>query len=155
LISQVAGRAGRAHGQGRVVIQTLHAELPAIDYAVRHDYRGFAASELPMREDLDYPPFSHLALFVLRHRDLGRVQRAARTLADRLESLRAETDWPGRLRGPTEAPIARIRDQHRMHVLLAAPHGGQMQRWLAEARRRGLLKLDVDWIVDVDPLALL
>ncbi|MCG3178083.1 MAG: Primosomal protein N' [Phycisphaerae bacterium] len=156
LISQVAGRAGRAHGQGRVVIQTLHPELPAIDYAVRHDYRGFADSELPNRKDLGFPPFGRLALFVLRHREEPRAHEAGRALADGIEALRIETGVGGRVRGPMVAPIARIRDQCRIHLLLQAESAEGLQRWLAEARRRGLLdRIKVEWIVDVDPLALM
>lgn len=164
LVSQVAGRAGRTGegGEGRVVIQTLHADLPAIDFAVRHDYRGFAECELPSRQALGYPPFGRLALFILRHRDLPKVEAAGRELAERLESVRLglagqlpnSGSVDGRIIMSGQARISRIRDQFRVHVLLRAADAAQMQRWLAEARRQGALDLPVSWVVDVDPLEL-
>jgi primosomal protein N' (replication factor Y) len=156
LICQVAGRAGRKHGQGRVVIQTLHGDLPAVHYATQHDYVGFADSELPLRRDLGFPPFGRLALFVLRHGNPTKVRGAASALADRLKTLLDELVIPeGRVRSPTVAPIARIRNQYRYHLLIQTRDGDGLRHWLSEARRRGLLELPVDWIVDVDPLALM
>ncbi|MDD4890826.1 MAG: primosomal protein N' [Phycisphaerae bacterium] len=157
LVSQVAGRAGRSGegGEGRVVIQTLHAALPAITFAVKHDYRGFAEHELPARKELGYPPFGRMALFVLRHRDREKVLLAADELAKKLTEIRAAAGLPGRILGPGPAPIERIRDQFRFHVLLQSPRADLMQRWLAEARRQGALDLAVEWVVDVDPLAVM
>ena len=160
LVSQVAGRAGRAAAEGeanpgRVVIQTLHADLPAIQFAVKHDYRGFADSELPARKMLGYPPFGRLALFILRNRDRDKVETAARNLAAKLEKIRAAGGLDGRIIGPVIAPISRIRGQFRFHVLMRAGDATTMQRWLAEARRQGELDLPVEWVVDVDPLALM
>ncbi len=62
LLVQVAGRAGRRERPGRVLIQTRTPEHPAIQFAARHDVRGFWARELVDRREVGYPPFSRLAL---------------------------------------------------------------------------------------------
>ena len=43
LLLQVAGRAGRGHRGGRVIIQTSSPDHPAVEFATRHDYEGFVA----------------------------------------------------------------------------------------------------------------
>ena len=60
----IAGRAGRAEQNGQVIVQTLHAEEPAIRFALTHDYDGFAAGELALRKEIGYPPFSRMVRFI-------------------------------------------------------------------------------------------
>jgi primosomal protein N' (replication factor Y) len=62
LLSQTAGRAGRAQEGALVIFQTQNPEDPIIRYALTHDYRGFAQMELSERRDALYPPFCKLAL---------------------------------------------------------------------------------------------
>ncbi len=61
LITQVAGRAGRADKPGKVVIQSYTPEHPVIDFAARHDYPGFYEYEIAMRRAALFPPFSLFA----------------------------------------------------------------------------------------------
>ncbi|MEG1548607.1 MAG: primosomal protein N' [Clostridia bacterium] len=58
LITQVAGRAGRAEWPGYVVIQTYSPEHPAITLAAKHDYKGFYEHEIIARRMAMFPPFS-------------------------------------------------------------------------------------------------
>ena len=60
LVAQLAGRAGRGAGGGRVLVQTLAPDAPSIVRAARHDADGFLAGELARREALRYPPFATL-----------------------------------------------------------------------------------------------
>src|SRR4051794_34389215 len=60
LVAQPAGRSGRGPRGGRVLVQTLAPEAPAIRHAALHDAEGFLAAELERRRALGYPPFSHL-----------------------------------------------------------------------------------------------
>ena len=64
LVAQLAGRAGRGPGGGRVLVQTLAPDAPSIAAAARHDADGFLDGELARREALRYPPFSHLIRIV-------------------------------------------------------------------------------------------
>lgn len=59
-IVQVAGRAGRALVTGDVVVQARHVTHPAIVSSLKMDMFSFAEQELKFREELCYPPFSHL-----------------------------------------------------------------------------------------------
>lgn len=58
LITQVAGRAGRADKPGRVIIQSYTPEHPVIEFASHHDYPGFYQYEIALRRAALFPPFS-------------------------------------------------------------------------------------------------
>ena len=49
LIAQLAGRSGRGEAGGRVLVQTLAPDAPAIEAAARHDTPGFLVGELERR----------------------------------------------------------------------------------------------------------
>jgi len=117
LLTQVAGRAGRAELSGRVILQTYSPEHPAITFALAQDFEGFAASELPFREGLGYPPFAALTLY-RAEADTPREAREA------LDGFRQRLSVPGlRVLGPLEAPVPRVRDRWRMHLLLKGSRG--------------------------------
>ena len=59
LVTQVAGRTGRGERGGRVLVQTLSPEHPAIIAAARHDFALFAQAGTP-----DPPRIRLLAVWV-------------------------------------------------------------------------------------------
>ena len=150
LLTQVAGRAGRADRPGRVLVQTSNPDVPCIRMALAGDEEGFYREELAIRERLGYPPFAELIRLVTSSSDPQRAQAAGRHLVERLASYFAA----GELHGP--APLPRLRSRHRWQVMVAARQGerartiiGQALEQLGEPyRRRGVVLL-----VDVDPLS--
>lgn len=58
LITQVAGRSGRAGDKGKVVLQTYSPENYILRYAVSYDYEAFFENEVKMRKAALYPPYS-------------------------------------------------------------------------------------------------
>jgi primosomal protein N' (replication factor Y) len=160
LLTQVAGRAGRGEGRGRVVVQTYEPEHPALVHLVDHDVDSFAAAELAAREQLRYPPFSRLVRFRLEHEE----ERTAFDLIHDVEATlkkagaRLSTWW--RLAGPAPCPIERIAGRTRVQLLLftaevtarsqllhATRHDAELHRRLERARAR--------FVIDVDPANLL
>src|SRR5262249_56251923 len=93
LVTQLAGRSGR-DAPGSVIVQTFQPDAAPFAFAVRHDVSGFLERELARREELGYPPFSHLVSLVVSGPDPVRVQRVLNDLRDAL-SRRAP-----RLRSP-------------------------------------------------------
>jgi primosomal protein N' len=47
--------------QGNILVQTAYQDQPAIEMALKNDYVGFYNSELKVREDTGYPPYTKLA----------------------------------------------------------------------------------------------
>ncbi len=115
LITQVAGRAGRGEIPGRVVVQALMPEHYSVTAACAHDYEAFAAEEIELRREVEFPPFSRLILLELSGTDQAALMASAGEVAALLaEHTPPETD----VLGPVEAPIARVRGRHRAHILL-------------------------------------
>jgi primosomal protein N' (replication factor Y) len=115
LLTQVAGRAGRAELPGRVILQTYSPEHPAIVHAVAQDFEAFAAAELPYREAMAYPPYSFLTVFRAETEDPLEGQRLLAALAIRLAQV------PGlRILGPMEGPIPKLRDRYHWRLILKA-----------------------------------
>jgi primosomal protein N' (replication factor Y) (superfamily II helicase) len=73
-VLQVGGRAGRELVTGDVIIQTRSADHYALIHAARSDYAGFAEEELRFREDLNYPPFSHIILVRTESKDRAKAE---------------------------------------------------------------------------------
>jgi primosomal protein N' (replication factor Y) len=158
LLVQVAGRAGRGESPGRVLVQTYDSDHHAITFAARHDVMGFLERELRDRKELQYPPFSRMALARVDGLDEKATQEATAELARVARAVARGTDGPDKLHvlGPSAAPIAKVRNRYRFRVLLRSTS--------RESLRRGALALhaaiaglprNVRVAIDVDPVGLL
>ena len=116
LITQVAGRAGRGELPGRVLIQTYHPHHYALRHACAQDFDAFFDEEINYRKNLSYPPFVALASLLVHGEDLTRVQATAAEIRRALDD--ANTERHVRVLGPAPAPLARLRGEHRMQILL-------------------------------------
>jgi primosomal protein N' (replication factor Y) len=125
LITQVAGRAGRGDRPGRVLIQTYHPHHYALRHAVAQDYAGFYEEEIRHRRNHQYPPFVSLALLLTRHNDANRAYEVAQQVRHAL--VESDTDRSCRILGPAPAPLARLRNEFRFHVLVKSRSRKQMR----------------------------
>ncbi len=153
LIVQVAGRAGRGDEPGEVVVQTLQENEPAIVFATKHDYDGFAARELPLRQETGFPPFSRMVRLVVRHANVEKAHEAAVKLGEELRAiLPAGT---ATMLGPQEAGVLKLNDQFRFTVLLVAAKAGAVQQALWPHMERLSRHLGAELYADADPVNLL
>ncbi|WP_449446803.1 primosomal protein N' [Thermomonas brevis] len=148
LLVQVAGRAGRAHKPGEVLLQTHHPEHPLLQTLVTGGYHAFAGAELAMREAAGFPPFAHLALL---RAEAKHAEPPMRFLHEAKEALHA---FPVDASGPLPAPMPRRAGYQRAQLILSAAQRRDLHAALdalvpvlhasPEARR-------VRWSLDVDP----
>jgi primosomal protein N' (replication factor Y) len=148
LLTQLAGRAGRGERPGKVVLQTFHPEHYAIQAALRHDDAAFAEQELRFRKAFAYPPYSRMALVLVRDRDRARGFDRIRELARRVERAGA----PLRLTGPAPAPLERLKGEWRFQLVLRSRSGRDLRAALNAALAG---RVDPSLVVDVDPYQLL
>ena len=87
LITQVAGRAGRADVPGRVIVQTYDPEHYGIRLAAEQDYRAFYTRESAHRRAALYPPFTVIARIIYSAREREAAQAAAEAEARLREQL--------------------------------------------------------------------
>lgn len=150
LVTQVAGRTGRSERGGRVLVQTLDPEHPAIVAAAKHDYQMFARAELPSREAGGYPPFGSLIRVVVRGESEPLVVAAAEEFANR---LREATEVPGlRVLGPAPAPLAKLRGAYRYHAQAHSPDGASLRGAVSSVLSKLRLPEGIHLVVDVDPV---
>ena len=158
LLTQVAGRSGRSHLRGEVLIQTVQAEHYALRHAVGHDYRSFYDEEVRFRQELRYPPVTRLVLIEATGKNEHAVAAAAESVA---KTLRRTQTSGVEVLGPAEPPIARLRNLYRRHILIkgdkrADPSGEGIRRLLASIVSNDAKgRKDVKVTVDVDPFGML
>ncbi len=164
LLTQVAGRAGRADLPGEVIIQTFRPDHDAVQCARAHDYVGFYKREALARDRMGYPPYRRLARLRFESKNKHLAAKSAAWAASWLRGRRAptagraaEADEVEHL-GPAPAPVLRIRGIWRYHMILKA----KSSRRLGEAIRSLAAEFDgeaafssVHLAVDVDPISLM
>jgi primosomal protein N' (replication factor Y) len=152
LIAQVAGRTGRGDQGGRVLVQTSSPDDPVIRAAARHDYAGFAASELQHRRELELPPYTHLARVILRATSDGLAQSEVRRIAALVRDAAARVAPEVKLVGPAPCPILKLRGHYRYHFRIQAAEMEPLQRLWRAVRPNLAPAADVELTIDVDPL---
>ncbi|MEJ7577291.1 MAG: primosomal protein N' [Pyrinomonadaceae bacterium] len=128
LLTQVAGRAGRGELAGRVLIQTFHPEAYALRHACAQDYDAFYREEIQYRKSLGYPPFSSLASLLVHGDDLTRTQTTAALIRQALDD--ANRDRACKILGPAPAPLARLRGEHRIQILVKSSNRTRLRETL-------------------------
>ncbi len=115
LLSQLSGRAGRGATPGEVVIQSRLPNHDVLTRVLNHDYAGFADEELERRQSPVFPPWTRLARVLLR---AGRAEHAMEEAIRLARWLPRAVARGAEVLGPAPAPIERIQDEYRWHLLL-------------------------------------
>ena len=130
LITQVAGRAGRADKEGKVIVQTYDPDHYGIQLAANQDYRAFYHKESNFRRSALYPPFTQIVRIVYAGKLEKDVQRAAeadeKTLNEWLEKQGMKMDVV-QLRA-VQAPISMLRGEYRWQLFLKMYFKGDLNR---------------------------
>ena len=153
MMAQVAGRAGRKGGRGKVILQTRNPELPVIGEVVRNDYKTFYKELFEERRMFHYPPFYHLVCVYLRHRNAQVADDAAADMARLLRGMLGE-----RVLGPDRPSVARVKTMSIRKIIIKLEAGISLPR-VRECLRAQLALLmqnkryaTLETYYDVDPL---
>jgi len=121
LLTQVAGRAGRAEKPGEVLVQTYNPDHYAIVAAQKHDYVAFYEQEIRARRHNLYPPFVELANIVFQDEDEQKALNTARRAAVCLQDMGVFFKTGDvQFLGPAPAPLHKLRGRYRYQMLLKA-----------------------------------
>ena len=115
LLTQVAGRAGRAEKAGQVLIQSYNPNHYAIRFAKDQDYEGFYAYEMGIRRQLGYPPYYFTIGITLSHK---REEEVVKRAYEVMEILRSGLSDASIILGPTPKPIARTHNLYHYQILI-------------------------------------
>ena len=173
LLTQVAGRSGRAELEGKVIIQTYMPEHYCISAAQKHDYSSFYAQEVEARGALRYPPFSHVGTLLLRGKDEEQVQEAAQVVRDQLQEWLTDQQTPTaqpdekndnvgetvvEILGPAPAPLSKIEGKFRWHFLLrsnSVERISQLLKQLTDEPPVAIKSNAIECVIDIDPTSIL
>ncbi|MDR3316373.1 MAG: primosomal protein N' [Coriobacteriales bacterium] len=152
LLEQVAGRAGRAEKDGRVIVQTYWPEHVAIRAAAAHRRALLLEDERATRSELGYPPYARLANILIWGKELKAVTSEALKLAQQIE---VECPEHLQLLGPSPCVLARRQGNQRWHILIKAPVGADIPGMLAPVLKARKTTPGVNVAADIDPYDLM
>jgi primosomal protein N' (replication factor Y) len=115
LLTQVAGRAGRAAKPGQVIIQTYNPDHYAIRLAAKQDYEAFYRREMFFRHEGNYPPYYYTVLISCASET---EKNSAKTAFAIQRQLLAHLHKPTIVLGPTPAAISRVKRKYYYQILV-------------------------------------
>ncbi len=159
LLTQVAGRSGRAAKQGEVLIQTENPSHFVLQQVLRNDYKAFYERELQLRKKGAYPPFTRLALIETKSPNATASNRAIKNYHTYLK----QTGKHLQILPPSEAILAKLKGEYRFQILIKSfrsvdPSGKLLHKAIREANSlyNARSKFStVKLIIDIDPVSVL
>lgn len=162
LMTQMSGRSGRhvkeSESPGKVIIQTYNTEHESIQFSKNHDYEGFAEVELNNRKQLNYPPIHKLVALRIQSTSLDIVKNTANQLFLRSQMLKEKYAAYNEIEilGPSAAPLAKLRNQFRYHLLLKCAQPKNLNQFVRSlVGNSKWIPKQTKVVVDIDPLNLL
>ncbi|MGB6977392.1 MAG: primosomal protein N' [Gammaproteobacteria bacterium] len=151
LITQVAGRAGRAAKAGEVMLQTHHPDHPLLQQLLREGYQPFSQTLLGERQAAQLPPFAYLTIISA---EALQQQEPLQFLQVVAEIARANAGTEVQVLGPIPALMERRAGHYRAQLLLRSNLRRSLQDVLKQLINR-ISTLEtarkVRWSIDVDP----
>ncbi|MCB4947665.1 primosomal protein N', partial [Streptococcus mutans] len=148
LLTQVAGRAGRANKPGEVLIQTYNPNHYAIQLAREQDYEAFYRYEMRIRKALSYPPYYFTVGLTLSHKDEQEVIKKSYEIVTLIKE--GLTDKI-KILGPTPKPVARTHNLYHYQIIIKYRFEDQLEIVLnhildlTQAKENKKLRLIIDY----------
>lgn len=152
LITQVAGRAGRAEKPGEVIIQTYQPEHPLLNLLLRDGYPTFAKTLLQDRKECYLPPYVYFTLWRAQANNKNLVEEFLQAAKEIALSLNAEKNL--QILGPIPAIMEKKAGQFHFQLLLQSNKRStlhQINQKILEKILTLPISKKVRWSIDVDP----
>lgn len=118
LLTQVAGRSGRAEELGKVVLQTYSPENLVLRQAIRYDYKAFFNQEISIRKATAFPPFTDVVRVLISGEDEENVMDVTKAIYGELMIIYHENKDKFRFFGCMKAPLKRLQNKYRYQILM-------------------------------------
>lgn len=157
LLTQVAGRAGRGDFEGKVYFQTYTPDFYALENAKNQDYLDFYHTEIDLRNELAYPPFSQIIRLVASSKNMFRAERLCQEIALKLNEITDKQGISERLEilGPAPCLIGRIKDEYRFQIIIKNRLEERGHFFITSFIQKIIIPDDIKFIVDIDPIDML
>jgi primosomal protein N' (replication factor Y) len=150
LITQVAGRAGRAELPGTVILQTFLPQHPLLHLAAKHDYTSFYEKELEERELFSFPPFCRLIKIAFKGPKEQDVSMEGGAFRQALIKLAPEqTEFLPLL----PSAHAKVKDLYCYQFLVKTLHIQPLADLIAQLRTQFTPAKGINLFIDIDPIS--
>lgn len=117
LITQVAGRAGRADKEGEVVLQTHTPSHYVYRQITDYDYKGFYKREISLRQAAKYPPFAKVLRVMAASDNEDSVKRVIKNIYEKIKVIKDNNKDNFIYLSVMKSPVSRIKNKYRYQVL--------------------------------------
>jgi primosomal protein N' (replication factor Y) len=118
LITQVAGRAGRADKTGEIYLQTYVPKHYVYTLASYYDYTAFYQKEINLRKTTKYPPFTKILRILITSTDENLAKNITKVYYDKVRQVQADMPKSFCYLGAMRSPVGRIQNKFRYQVLV-------------------------------------
>ncbi|MBM5782471.1 MAG: primosomal protein N' [Pelagibacterales bacterium] len=146
LLKQVIGRAGRRKEQGSVFIQTYNPQNLIFEKIIKQDKAGFYNFEISNRRNLNMPPFSKMASFVISAFE----EKNALSFAKKLISV-FPFDENIELLGPAQMPILKLKNRYNYRVFVKTSKKINLQKLILDVMKNLEIPTNIRVKIDIDP----
>jgi primosomal protein N' (replication factor Y) len=127
LLMQVAGRSGRSHRGGEVIVQTFSPSHYAVQAAAKHDFAGFYKAEMKIRRQLRFPPYRRLMNVMIDSMSQKTALQTIRRLAMIPKKAADAEGVDLTVMGPSAAPLAKIKGRYRFRFLMLSSNAAHLR----------------------------
>ena len=146
----MAGRSGRRNTPGQVILQTYNPNHPVIKAVQNGNYEDFVHQELKHRQRYNYPPFGKVVLVRTQSLKASKALQVAEEIKRKIQSQKKI-----QILGPAPAPLYRLRNKYRYHLLLKSSHPTVLKQMTGEITDMTFRQKAVQISVNVDPVYML
>ncbi len=153
---QVAGRAGRGHAAGRVMIQTAHVGNPYLHLIRQHDFEQFYRYCSAERNLAKLPPFAYIALWRAESTDDTASLKFLQFVSHCGHKILTRQSITGiMIMDPISSPMEKRAGKFRAQLLVQAAQRKSLHQliapWLKEIETASASR-KVRWSIDIDPM---
>lgn len=149
LITQVAGRAGRADATGRVILQTRSPRHYIYRFVREYDYLAFFKKESNLREVTKYPPYSKILRILVKSHSQEVAKEVVMGYYEKVKKLQQTEPNKFYYLGVMKSPVGKIENQYRYQVLLRVEKNYNIEETLNQLVKVHSQKVSV--FVEVNP----
>ena len=150
LITQVAGRAGRAEAVGRVFLQTFRPKHYVYRLASCYDYAKFLEMELSTRQATNFPPYTTIVRILVTGEEDTTIKQYIASVMKKLRTREGELEYLGAMR----SPLGRLMNKFRYQILVRFGARDGILDWIDEVIKGEETKKSMNVFLEINPQSL-
>ncbi len=149
LVTQVAGRAGRANNDGYVILQTYAPKHYVYRFATNYDYTSFYEKEVNLRQTTGFPPYSTIVRILVSSTSDNRAIEVTKKLYDNALKLKEKYGKQIIFLQAMPSPVKRIQTKYRYQILARYTPNDDITNDLFKVA--DVIEKDVSIFVEINP----